>query len=66
VADCYISKSSNGKVKAGQLWSKNKEELTKILGELKTELSQLRIQKISSSGAKLNKMYVDSMFAAER
>lgn len=54
-----MSKSS-GKVKAGQLWSKNKEELTKQLGELKTELGQLRIQKIVSSGSKLTKMYVDS------
>lgn len=53
-----MSKSS-GKVKAGQLWSKNKDELTKQLGELKTELGQLRIQKIVSSGSKLNKMYVD-------
>lgn len=50
---------SSGKVKAGQLWSKNKDELTKQLGELKTELGQLRIQKIVSSGSKLNKMYVD-------
>lgn len=49
---------SSGKVKAGQLWSKNKDDLTKQLGELKTELGQLRIQKIASSGSKLNKMYV--------
>jgi large subunit ribosomal protein L35e len=54
-----MSKSS-GKVKAAQLWSKNKEDLTKQLAELKTELSQLRIQKIVSSGTKLTKMYVDS------
>ncbi|MBE3043983.1 50S ribosomal protein L29 [Candidatus Bathyarchaeota archaeon] len=40
------------------MWGKNKDELTKQLGELKTELGQLRIQKIVSSGAKLNKMYV--------
>jgi ribosomal protein L29 len=60
-----MSKSS-GKVKAGQLWSKNKDELTKQLGELKTELSQLRIQKIVSSGTKLNKMYVDSNPSAPR
>ncbi|KAG7292239.1 60S ribosomal protein L35 [Staphylotrichum longicolle] len=51
-----MSKSS-GKVKAGQLWSKNKDELTKQLGELKTELGQLRIQKIVSSGSKLNKIH---------
>jgi ribosomal protein L29 len=55
-----IMSKSSGKVKAGQLWSKNKEELTKQLGELKTELGQLRIQKIVSSGTKLTKMYVDS------
>ena len=48
---------SSGKIKAGQLWSKNKEELTKQLGELKTELGQLRIQKIVSSGTKLNKIH---------
>jgi len=51
------NQQSSGKVKAGQIWSKNKDELTKQLGELKTELGQLRIQKITSSGAKLNKMY---------
>lgn len=49
---------STSKVKAGPLWSKNKEDLLKQLGELKTELGQLRIQKITSSGAKLNRMYV--------
>ncbi|KAK4449457.1 ribosomal L29 protein-domain-containing protein [Podospora aff. communis PSN243] len=48
---------SSGKVKAGQLWSKNKDELTKQLGELKTELGQLRIQKIVSSGSKLTKIH---------
>ncbi|KAL2159180.1 hypothetical protein VTH06DRAFT_2612 [Thermothelomyces fergusii] len=48
---------SSGKVKTGQLWSKNKEELTKQLAELKTELSQLRIQKIVSSGTKLTKIH---------
>lgn len=48
---------STTKVKAAQLWGKNKEDLTKQLGELKTELGQLRIQKVTSSGAKLQKMY---------
>ena len=47
---------STTKVKAGALWNKNKEDLLKQLGELKTELGQLRIQKIASSGTKLNKM----------
>ncbi|KAF9879997.1 60s ribosomal protein l35 [Colletotrichum karsti] len=48
---------SSGKVKASQLWNKDKNELTKQLGELKTELGQLRIQKITSSGSKLNKIH---------
>jgi len=48
---------STSKVKAGQLWSKNKDELMKQLGELKTELGQLRIQKIASSGTKLNRIH---------
>jgi large subunit ribosomal protein L35e len=48
---------STTKVKAAQLWGKNKDELSKQLGELKTELSQLRIQQVTSSGAKLQKMY---------
>lgn len=30
----------------------------KQLGELKSELGQLRIQKVVSAGSKLNKMYV--------
>lgn len=47
---------STTKVKAAQLWGKNKEDLTKQLGELKTELGQLRIQKVTSSGAKLQKI----------
>jgi ribosomal protein L29 len=49
---------STTKVKAGALWPKNKDDLMKQLGELKTELGQMRIQKIVSSGSKLNKMYV--------
>ncbi|KAK9418488.1 putative Ribosomal L29 protein-domain-containing protein [Seiridium unicorne] len=51
-------KMSTSKVKAGTLWGKSKEDLLKQLGELKTDLGQLRIQKINSSGAKLNRMYV--------
>ncbi len=47
---------STSKAKAGQLWPKNKDDLLKQLGELKTELSQLRTQKVVSSGSKLNKM----------
>ncbi|KAK1503145.1 ribosomal L29 protein [Colletotrichum costaricense] len=48
---------SSGKVKTVALWSKNKDDLTKQLGGLKTELGQLRIQKIASSGSKLNKIH---------
>ncbi|KAK2069473.1 hypothetical protein P8C59_004053 [Phyllachora maydis] len=48
---------SSGKIKAGALWPKSKEELTKQLNDLKTELGQLRIQKLVSSGAKLNKIH---------
>ncbi|ETS87677.1 60S ribosomal protein L35 [Pestalotiopsis fici W106-1] len=48
---------STSKVKANALWSKSKEDLLKQLGELKTDLGQLRIQKITSSGAKLNRIH---------
>ncbi|OTA64534.1 hypothetical protein K449DRAFT_432097 [Hypoxylon sp. EC38] len=50
-------KMSTAKVKTGQLWGKSKEDLLKTLGELKTELGQLRIQKVVSSGSKLNKIH---------
>ncbi|KAI1447973.1 60S ribosomal protein L35 [Annulohypoxylon stygium] len=49
--------TSTAKVKTGALWNKNKEDLLKTLGELKTELGQLRIQKVVSSGSKLNKIH---------
>ncbi|KAF4512385.1 hypothetical protein G6O67_001532 [Ophiocordyceps sinensis] len=48
---------SSSKVKAVQLWDKSKDDLTKQLAELKTELGQLRIQKIVSSGTKLTKIH---------
>ncbi|KAL9621964.1 MAG: hypothetical protein Q9160_003626 [Pyrenula sp. 1 TL-2023] len=49
---------SSGKVKAGQLWGKNKDELRKQLDELKTELGQLRVQKIAGGAAsKLTKIH---------
>ncbi|KAK5123193.1 60S ribosomal protein L35 [Meristemomyces frigidus] len=50
--------SSAGKVRAAQLWGKNKEELRKQLDDLKSELVQLRTQK-SAGGAqsKLNKIH---------
>jgi len=54
-------RQSSGKVKTGQLWSKNKADLAKQLGELKTELGQLRTQKIAGgSASKLTKMCVHS------
>ena len=47
------------KVRASQLWGKNKEELKKQLEELKVELVQLRTQKIAGGAqSKLNKMCV--------
>ncbi|KAE8157093.1 ribosomal L29 protein-domain-containing protein [Aspergillus caelatus] len=41
----------SSKVKAGQLWGKNKDDLTKQLEELKQELSQLRVQKIAGGAS---------------
>lgn len=50
---------SSGKVKAAQLWTKNKDELKTQLEELKAELVQLRTQKIAGGAqSKLNKMCV--------
>jgi large subunit ribosomal protein L35e len=52
-------RQSTSKVKTGQLWSKSKADLAKQLGELKTELGQLRTQKIAGgSASKLTKMCV--------
>ncbi|KAI9816408.1 MAG: 60S ribosomal protein L35 [Thelocarpon impressellum] len=49
---------SSGKVKTGQLWSKSKDDLKKQLDELKTELGQLRVQKIAGGAAsKLTKIH---------
>lgn len=51
--------STSGKVKAAQLWTKNKDELKSQLEELKAELVQLRTQKIAGGAqSKLNKMCV--------
>ncbi|KAF3012108.1 60S ribosomal protein L35 [Penicillium rubens] len=41
----------SSKVKAGQLWGKNKDELATQLEELKLELNQLRVQKIASGAS---------------
>ncbi|MCJ1429200.1 60S ribosomal protein L35 [Sticta canariensis] len=49
---------STAKVKAGQLWGKSKDDLKKQLVDLKTELGQLRVQKISGGNAsKLTKIH---------
>jgi len=49
---------STSKVKTGQLWGKNKDDLMKQLDELKTELGQLRVQKIAGGAAsKLTKIH---------
>ncbi|QIX02466.1 hypothetical protein AMS68_007983 [Peltaster fructicola] len=49
---------SSGKVKAAQLWGKNKDDLQKQLDELKQELVQLRTQKIAGGAqSKLNKIH---------
>ncbi len=47
-----------GKVKAHELREKSKEDLLKQLDELKNELSQLRVSKVSGQGgpSKLAKM----------
>ena len=46
-------------MKAGQLWGKGKDDLKKQLDDLKSELGQLRVQKIAGGAAsKLTKMYV--------
>lgn len=53
------TKQSSGKVKSAQLWGKNKDELRKQLADLKTELGQLRTQKVAGGAAsKLTKMCV--------
>ncbi|KAL9115489.1 MAG: hypothetical protein Q9227_000810 [Pyrenula ochraceoflavens] len=49
---------SSGRVKAGALWGKSKEDLSKQLDELKSELGQLRVQKIAGgAGSKLTKIH---------
>ncbi|WPG99752.1 60S ribosomal protein L35 [Acrodontium crateriforme] len=49
---------SSGKVKAQQLWGKNKDELKTQLDELKAELVQLRTQKIAGgASSKLSKIH---------
>lgn len=60
--ECRTDCLQSSKVKAGQLWGKNKDELAKQLEELKTELNQLRVQKISSgASSKTLKMCVSDI-----
>ncbi|KAK3056295.1 60S ribosomal protein L35, L29 [Extremus antarcticus] len=50
--------ASTGKVKAAQLWGKNKDDLKKQLDDLKTELVQLRTQKIAGgASSKLTRIH---------
>eukprot|EP00918_Siedleckia_nematoides_P068433 GHVU01149063.1.p2 GENE.GHVU01149063.1~~GHVU01149063.1.p2 ORF type:complete len:127 (+),score=35.01 GHVU01149063.1:62-442(+) len=49
---------SSGKVRAQQLWGKNKDDLQKQLDELKQELVALRTQKIAGGAqSKLSKIH---------
>ncbi|KAK2742595.1 60S ribosomal protein L35 [Myotisia sp. PD_48] len=49
---------SSAKVKTGQLWGKSKDDLAKQLDELKTELGQLRVQKIAGgASSKLTRIH---------
>ena len=53
LAFCFLQ----GKLKAHELRTKSKDELMKQLEELKTELSQLRVHKVTGGTAsKLSKM----------
>ncbi|RMZ92051.1 hypothetical protein DV736_g713, partial [Chaetothyriales sp. CBS 134916] len=50
--------SSTARVKASQLWGKSKGDLTKQLDELRTELGQLRVQKIAGgASSKLTRIH---------
>ncbi|KAI9784528.1 MAG: 60S ribosomal protein L35 [Peltula sp. TS41687] len=49
---------SSTKIKVGPLWGKSKDELKKQLNDLKYELSQLRVQKITGgASSKLTKIH---------
>ncbi|KAI9800058.1 MAG: 60S ribosomal protein L35 [Sarcosagium campestre] len=48
----------SGKIKTGPLWQKSKTDLLSQLEDLKTELGQLRVQKIAGGAAsKLTKIH---------
>jgi large subunit ribosomal protein L35e len=54
-----MAQSTNARIKPGALWGKSKGDLSKQLDELKTELGQLRVQKIAGgASSKLTRMYV--------
>lgn len=54
-----LSVTVQAKIKARDLRGKKKEELLKQLDDLKNELSQLRVAKVTGGAAsKLSKMYV--------
>ncbi|CAD6576344.1 MAG: 60S ribosomal protein L35 [Alectoria fallacina] len=49
---------SSSKVRTGQLWGKSKDDLKKQLVDLKTELGQLRTQKIAGgASSKVQKIH---------
>merc|ERR1712046_35160 len=57
--DCLTDKKSDKKInmakaKASEMRGKSKEELTKQLNEFKQELNNLRVAKVSGSGAASN------------
>lgn len=53
-----ITLRMSSKVKTGTLWGKSKEDLRKQLVDLKTELGQLRTQKIAGgASSKLTKIH---------
>lgn len=55
----FSSVMAQAKIKARDLRGKKKEELLKQLDDLKNELSQLRVAKVTGGAAsKLSKMYV--------
>ncbi|ETN46152.1 60S ribosomal protein L35 [Cyphellophora europaea CBS 101466] len=50
--------SSTARVKSSSLWGKSKDDLAKQLDELKTELGQLRVQKIAGgASSKLTRIH---------
>merc|ERR1711939_286276 len=53
-----VTMSSTARVKSSSLWGKSKDDLAKQLDELKTELGQLRVQKIAGgASSKLTRIH---------